>query len=492
VTALSPPARRLKDAPLLIGDRWVAAASGGSREHLYPATGLPQAQIALGGSEEIDAAVAAARSALPAWRALGGDERRKQLLRLEAVLEEHAVELAEIQTLESGIPIAWTAGTPALAASWFGYFAGWADKLEGAMIPTFPQRGLDYTILEPYGVVGLITPWNAPLTILAFKLPAALAAGNTVVVKPSELAPFSTIRFAELALEAGLPPGVLNVVAGGPEAGDRLVRHPDVRKVSFTGGISTARKIIEASAETVTPLTLELGGKAANLLFADADLDQFVPAAAIMGMLAMSGQGCGCPTRLMVQDEIYDETLERLLAFAREATNAGDLLDPATTFGPLITEASCDRVLQIVDEARREGTGELLTGGGRMGGAHAGGFYVEPTVFTEVPAESPIAQMEIFGPVLSVMRFSTDEEAIELANSTTYGLGHFVNTRDLNRAHTLAAALEAGTVWVNGFSGAPPGTPLGGYRQSGFGREGGRAGLDEFLQVKNVYIAGIG
>ena len=474
-----------------VAGEWVAgdaAIDNGNPSDLSDIVG----RYAVASAAQARSAIDAAKAAFPAWSRSTPQARADLLDKVGSEILARQEELGRLLSREEGKTLPEGIGEAARAGQIFKWFAGEALRLGGERVPS-TRPGIDIEVTrEALGVVGLITPWNAPLTILAFKLPAALAAGNTVVVKPSELAPFSTIRFAELALEAGLPPGVLNVVAGGPEAGDRLVRHPDVRKVSFTGGISTARKIIEASAETVTPLTLELGGKAANLLFADADLDQFVPAAAIMGMLAMSGQGCGCPTRLMVQDEIYDETLERLLAFAREATNAGDLLDPATTFGPLITEASCDRVLQIVDEARREGTGELLTGGGRMGGAHAGGFYVEPTVFTEVPAESPIAQMEIFGPVLSVMRFSTDEEAIELANSTTYGLGHFVNTRDLNRAHTLAAALEAGTVWVNGFSGAPPGTPLGGYRQSGFGREGGRAGLDEFLQVKNVYIAGIG
>jgi len=478
----------LRDTGVLIGEHWLRDTSGGVHDHVSATTGLAQAKVAYAGLAETDAAVAAAVAAGPGWRATSVADRRRLLGRIEQSLLDHAAELEVIQTLESGVPRMYTGGSAELAANWFGYYAGWADKIRGEVLSPFPASGLDYTLLEPYGVVGLILPWNAPLTILAFKVAAALAAGNCLVLKPSELAPFSIARFAELALDAGLPLGVLNVVPGGPVAGARLVEHTDVAKVSFTGGIATGRKVAALAAEHVKPVALELGGKSANLLFADADLDAAVGFAAVGGAIAMSGQGCACPTRLLVERPIYDDVLDRLVRIMTTAP-VGDPLDEATAVGPVVTEAACQRILGIIDEARRQGSGELLTGGGRVGGDLADGWFVEPTVFAGVDHRSRIAQEEIFGPVLSVLPFDSEDEAVRVANGTDYGLAAYVNTADLSRAHRLAARLCAGKVHVNGFDQAPPAAPLGGMKTSGYGREGGEAGLLEYLQVKNVFIS---
>jgi aldehyde dehydrogenase (NAD+) len=482
-TELAP----LANARLLVGDEWVEGTTAGTVDHVYAGNGRVQARVSIGGVEEIDAAVAAAEGALPEWRAMPGHLRRRILQRLEERIEEDAEELTRIVVREMGAAYLFAQWNPSMAASWFGYYAGWADKIEGSVIPPCPATGLDYTLAEPYGVVGVITSWNGPLISIGMKVAPALAAGNTVVLKPSELAPFSSVRFAELALEAGIPPGVLNLVPGTAEAGDRLVRHPGVGKVSFTGGIATAQKVIAAASETIKPLTLELGGKSANIFMADADLSTGLPQAVMMGCVALAGQGCGLGTRLLVADEIHDGVLEGITQILG-ALPVGDPLGPNTVVGPVVSESSCQRILAMIDRAKSAGSGRLVCGGSRMGGDLADGFFVEPTIFDDVAPDSEIAQTEVFGPVLSVMRFSDEEEAIRIANGTPYGLAAYLNSRDVNTVHRMASRLKAGTVWVNGFSALPPGTPFGGYGRSGYGREGGKAGLDEFLQVKNVFI----
>jgi aldehyde dehydrogenase (NAD+) len=314
----------------------------------------------------------------------------------------------------------------------------------------------------------------------------ALAAGNTVVAKPPELAPFGAYLFAELALEAGLPPGVLNVVAGGAEAGEALVRHPGVDKISFTGGGTVARRVMTLAAETLKPVALELGGKSANILFPDADLDVAVPMAAMLGVQLLSGQGCALPTRLYVHDTIYDEVVARLVPFA-ETFRVGDPLDRRTQMGPVITEAAVDRILGMISRAV-DGGATLHTGGTRLGGDLAGGYFLAPTVLGDVEHGSEIAREEVFGPVLSILRFSDEAEVIAKANDSRYGLAAYVHTRDLGRAHRMAHAIDAGSISINGMSGMSPTTPFGGYKQSGFGREGGRAGIEEWLHAKNVFI----
>jgi aldehyde dehydrogenase (NAD+) len=477
----------LHHSGLLIGENWLEKGSGGTVEHRYPGTGEVQATVALAGPDEIDAAVTAARKAFPAWRDMRADRRRDLLTRLAGTIEDHTEELTALTIRETGTPAMTAAWNPAAARDWFAYYAGWADKIEGATQPTFPGDGFSYTRAEPYGVVGIITTWNGPLVLLGMKAAAALAAGNCVVLKPHELAPFASLRFAQLALEAGLPPGVLNVVPGGPAAGDRVVRHPDVAKVSFTGGTAVARDIIRASAETITPLALELGGKSANLLFADADLDIAVPFAVNFSLVAASGQGCALGTRLVVERAIYDEVLDRVSAYLG-MLSVGDPLDPTTMIGPVISEGSCRRILGMIEDAAASGAGRLVTGGGRVGGPLASGYFVEPTVFADVAVDSPIAQQEVFGPVLCVMPFGSDDEAVGIANATEYGLAALIQTNDLQRVHHLAPRLEAGSVWVNGFPLMAPACPFGGYKQSGYGREGGKPGLDEFVRLKNVYL----
>jgi aldehyde dehydrogenase (NAD+) len=467
---------------MLIGEGWV---DGSRRDHINPATGKPLGSFAMGTPADIDAAVAAAQAAFPAWRDMAPAARRDILLELARLLQVHDVELGTMRTLELGAPLKRKRGR-SMAAEYVVYYAGWIDKIEGANVPLGPGA-LDYTRPEPYGVVAVIIPFNGPVVSAAMKVAPALAAGNCVVLKPSELAPLSALRFGEICLEAGIPPGVVNVVPGGVDAGDRLVRHPGVGKISFTGGGATASKIMAAAAERLTPLTLELGGKSALLIFDDANVDKAVQIGVQTGLVNMSGQGCVLPTRLLVQDSIF-ETVEQKVLGIVNGLKAGDPFDPATTFGPVINEAAATRIVGVIDRAKSESAGRLIAGGARAGGDLADGFFVEPTVFADVDNSSSLAQDEVFGPVLSLVRFSDEADGVAKANDTRYGLGGFVFTGNVSRAHRVAAKLEAGSIGVNGFPPMPPGAPFGGVKQSGFGREGAAAGLWEFLQLKNVYV----
>lgn len=476
----------LRPGRLLIGDEWIEATSGGEFVHINPSTGRPHPPIPLAGPPEIDRAVQAARAALPAWRSMPADARRDAMLRLAGLIREHAEELATLVSLDNGSPFKNSISGPQMTIDNFTYFAGWADKVGGDVIPTWPAPALDYTLLEPYGVIGVIIPWNAVMHNIGQVLGAALAAGNCVLLKAPELAPFEVLRFGELVLNAGIPPGVVNIVAGGPEAGRALVAHAGIDKIHFIGSGATARHIMASAAQTLKPVTLELGGKSANLVFADADIQT---AAAYSAFLCMvnSGQGCLLPTRLLVEDSVYSQVVDAVVAYT-ETMTVGDPFDEQTVLGPVINAQACDRILGVIDRARSEGSGRLVTGGGRVGGDLANGYFVEPTVFTNVDNASDLAQHEVFGPVLAVIRFRDEAEAIALANDTQYGLAAFLHTNDLRRAHRVAAALEAGMVYVNGFTGVHAGAPFGGVKQSGFGRMGGRYGLEDFLRPKNVYI----
>ena len=477
---------RLTKQGHLIGDEWTASDAGGHYSHHDPNTGRLQAEVALGGAAEITRAVDAATAAGPAWRAMPLEERAAILFRLADLLVANDPESALLNARDNGTPIS-TMRPGLYAASWVRYYAGWVDKVEGHVVPV--SNGLDYVLPEPFGVIGAIVPWNGPMMGMGQKVAPALAAGNAVVAKPPEIAPFGALRFAELALEAGLPPGVLNVVTGGAEAGQALVRDRRVGKVSFTGGHVTARAVMITAAETLKPLALELGGKSANIVFPDADLDTAAMLAVLFGVGVLSGQGCALPTRLYVHDDVYDDVVERLIA-QTAAMAVGDPSDPASFMGPVVTEVSCKRILGVIARAESEGSGRLLTGGTRMGGSLTDGYYVAPTIFGDVVHGSDLATNEVFGPVLSVLRFTDEDEVVAKANDSAFGLGAYLHTTDISRAHRVAGKLEAGMVIINGLPGMSPGAPFGGYKQSGFGREGGRWGIEEFLQQKNVFIAG--
>jgi len=472
---------------LLIADKLVTATTGGEFQHVYPATGKPTLNVPLAGAAEVDAAVQAARAASPEWRSWTVDRRRDVMLRFAALVREHEHTISELSVYENGTPISLVETFVPTLADAFTYNAGWADKVGGDVIATWPVAALDYTVVEPYGVVGIIIPWNGPVPTLGMTLSPALAAGNTVVLKPSRPAPFSPLLVGRLLLEAGFPPGVVNVVPGGPEAGDALVRHPGVDKIHFMGSSSVAREVLAAALTNLTPVSLELGGKSANIIFADADLDAAAELV-VSAIVTLSGQACVIGTRVLVEERVYDEVVERCKAKVEQIL-VGDPASPSTLMGPLISPEACARVLGFVERAQASGEGRLVTGGCRLGGDLADGYFIAPTIFADVDNDSELAQREIFGPVVSIQRFSTEAEALSVANDHRYGLGAYVQTNDLKRAHRMAASLEAGSVWINGFPGVPRSVPFGGTKQSGYGRLGGLAGIQEFSRVKNVWTA---
>jgi aldehyde dehydrogenase (NAD+) len=471
---------------LLIGGDRITDASGGTYAHIYPATGQPNAHLQLAGSDDIDRAVASAWDAHREWMSLTVDRRRDLLIVLADAVHEHLDELARLNVHDYAVPISF-AGNAILLERFLRHFAGYVDKPHGTTTPVTGSFDVNLIEREPYGVVGVITPWNGSLVVTGSCVAPALAAGNAVVLKPSEVAPFAALRFGELCVEAGLPAGLVNVVPAGPEGGDALVRHPGIRKIHFTGGESTARTVLQSAAANLTPVVTELGGKSANIVFGDADLDAAAMLSAHQGPLMQSGQSCACASRVLVHESIYDAFLEKFAAVI-EATTVGDPLDPQVVVGPVISQPAADRILGVIEEAVTKGSGELIVGGKRLGGELAQGYYIEPTVFAGVDNASALAQTETFGPVVSVIKFSNEAEAVRIANDTRYGLNAFVQTNDLNRAHRVARQLDAGSVWVNTFSDISPQGPYGGYKDSGFGRTGGLEGLHEFLQVKNIRI----
>ncbi len=473
---------------LRIGAERLAIGSGGIHQHIDPSSGRVDAEIPLAGKAEVDQAVQTAHEAFAGWRCTPPAERRRLLLRLADLIEANAGEFARRGTLDNGTPLTVSAGFVPMSVEWTRYYAGWADKTSGDLTASFGNGGeLGYTLAQPYGVIGVIITWNGPLISLAMKIPAALAAGNTVVVKPSELTPFCGELFADLVEEAGIPAGVVNILPGDPQAGAALVAHPLVQKVTFTGGPATARKILASCAEQMKPAVLELGGKSANLIFEDADLTTACTHGTFMSVATLSGQGCALPTRMLVQRTVYDDVIARVAEIAKYIT-VGDPFDRATVSGPVVNQAALDRILATIDQAKRDGA-RLITGGSRIGGPLADGYFLEPTVFADVDPQSDLAQQEVFGPVLAITPFDTEEEAIAIANNTPYGLSAYVQTNDLRRAHRLAEALVCGEVLVNGAANLAVHRPFGGLGISGFGKEGGRHGIEEFLRVKSVGIA---
>jgi phenylacetaldehyde dehydrogenase len=474
------------DTRLLIDGQRVDGAEGATFDVFNPATGELLTRVAEARAEDVDRAVKAARRAFESgpWRAMKPAERARVLWRLGDLLLENADELGGLETLDNGKPYLQAKGgdVPA-AAGLFHYMSGWATKLEGATIPiSFPGQFHTFTRREAVGVVGLIVPWNFPLTIAAWKVAPALAAGNTVVLKPSEVTPLTALRLGELALEAGIPEGVLNVVPGfGADAGAALTAHPDVDKVSFTGSTTTGRAIMQAAVGNIKKLTLELGGKSPDIIFGDANLEQAIQGAAD-GIFYNQGEACAAGSRIYAHRSVYDEVVAGV-SKAAEAIKVGDGFDPSSFIGPLVSKQHHEKVTGYVDLGREEGTVAA-------GGAYEkdGGYFVSPTVFTDVTDQSRVVREEIFGPVVSILPFDDTDEVIRRANDTRYGLTAGVWTESMSTAHRMADALRAGTVWVNCYGVFDAAMPFGGYKESGWGREMGGIVLDDYTESKTVCI----
>ncbi len=476
-----------KPAKMLIGGHWRESASGETLPSPDPATGQTLTTFPSGGKADADEAVAAARRAFPAWKKVTPYDRGRLLQKAAGLVEKHVDELAQLITLENGKPIAEAKREVATAVSWTEYYAGWTTKLLGDSIPlSLPGQFLNYTTREPLGVVAGITPPNYPLTMPLYKAAPAIATGNTVIIKPSEDTPLVAIRLAELFLEAGLPDGVFNVVTGlGETAGATLANHDDVDKITFTGSTEVGRILVRASAGNLKKVSLELGGKSPNIVFADADLEAALKGV-FMGIFFCQGEICSAGSRLFVERGIYDEFVELLAGMAR-SVKLGHGLDPSTKMGPLVSAEQQRRVLEYVRIGRAE-SATAVAGGNAPAGDLQSGFFVEPTVFAGVDNSMRIAREEIFGPVVCAIPFDDLPDAIAKGNDTPFGLAAGVWTRDIRKAHQAAAALDAGTVWVNCYNAFDNASPWGGFKQSGWGREKGPYGLDLFTQIKSVII----
>lgn len=471
---------------LFIDGQFVPAKNGGTIDVLNPSNGELITTIAAAEAEDIDIAVAVAKQAFPSWAATPAAERGRLLLKLADLIEEHTEELAQLESLDTGHPIrdSRRLDVPRTAAC-FRYFGGIADKIEGSVIPV-EQGFLNYVVREPIGVVGQIVPWNFPLMFTSWKLGPALAAGNTVVMKPSELTPLSTLKIAELIKKAGFPDGVVNIVAGyGHTAGQRLAEHEDVGKIAFTGSTLTGQNIVRSSVGNLKRVQLELGGKGANIVFEDANIDAAVNGAA-WAIFHNQGQACIAGSRLVLHEAIADEFLEKFIKLA-ESIRLGDPLDPETEMGPLTSEAHRNKVLSYVEVAKEQG-GRVLTGGKAPEDINLQkGYYVLPTVVEAKPMDR-VAQEEVFGPFVTVLRFKTDQEALEIANCTEYGLGSGLWTQNLQRAHQFAKNIKAGMCWINSYKRVNPGSPFGGVGKSGYGREMGFEAIHDYTDAKSIWV----
>lgn len=477
---------QVRQTQCFIGGKWIPSASGKTFETIHPATEEVICEVAEGEAEDIDAAVDAARDAFDngEWSKMDARDRGILMNKLADLIAEEADELAAIETLDNGKPIsdARAADIP-LVIDTLRYYAGWADKIQGA---TIPVRGeyFTYTRREPVGVVGQIIPWNFPALMVAWKWGPALAAGCTIVMKPAEQTPLSCLRMARLAQKAGIPDGVINVVPGfGPTAGAALVKHPGVDKIAFTGELATAKIIQREAADTMKRLTFELGGKSPNVIFADSDLDAAVEGAHF-GLYFNQGQCCCAGSRLFVEERVHDELIDRLKEKNLDR-KVGDPFDPETQQGPQVDKAQFDKILKYIEYGKKDGA-DCITGGSRVGKK---GYFIEPTLFDNVTDDMRIARDEIFGPVLSVLKFKNVDDIVRRANDTNFGLAAAVWTRDVAKAHRFAQKVRAGTVWINCYDVFDPGAPFGGFKQSGIGRELGEAGLANYTELKTVTVS---
>ncbi|MCB2047477.1 MAG: aldehyde dehydrogenase family protein [Novosphingobium sp.] len=483
-----PAAYRAKTLHLING-KHVEPSSGQWFDAVDPCSGAVIAQIAEGNAEDIDKAVASARRAFEEgpWSRFRPSERQAVLLKLADLVEAEFADIALVDTLEMGRPITPSRNFESMVVRALRHYAGLATSIHGETLGnSSPVDLLSYTLREPVGVVGAIIPWNGPVFCAAWKCAPALAAGCTVVLKPSEKGSLTPLRFGELCLEAGIPPGVVNVVTGHGAAGAALSDHPDVNKITFTGSCGTGQRIIAASAGSVKRVTMELGGKSPNIIFADADLDLAVPAAA-MAIFNNSGQVCSAGSRIFVERPIHDEFVARLVEFGG-TLRLGHTLDPDTQIGPIVSQGQFDRVCSYLEIGPQEGARVALGGAPLRDGGYESGFFVPPTVLGSVSDDMRVAREEIFGPVACVLPFDTFEEVVARANDTEFGLAAAVWTRDITRAHRAVKAIRAGTVWVNHYGAMDPAVPFGGYKMSGFGREGGSEHIEAYLETKGVWI----
>ena len=483
------PAETSRKYQLFIDGKWIDAESGKTFSTPNPATGEAFADVAEADSPDIDKAVIAARRALEGkWSKVSARDRGRMLYKLAQLIEEHAKELAELETADNGKPIKESlyVDLPQVAEN-FEYFAGWTTKIEGETIPV-PGKMFNYTLREPVGVCGQIIPWNFPLLMAAWKLAPALAAGNTVVLKPAEQTPVTAMELGKLIQDAGIPDGVVNIVPGfGETAGAALAAHPGIDKIAFTGSTEVGKLIARAAADNLTKVSLELGGKAPNIVFADADLDQAVNGA-MMSIFFNQGQVCCAGSRLFVEESVKEEFQDKLKERAQRVT-VGDPMDKTTQMGPQVSREQLDRIKGYMEIGRAEGA-KVFSGGEppKLEGAFQNGYFFQPTIFSEVNNRMRVAQEEIFGPVVSVIPFKDEDELIKQANDTIFGLSAGIWTRDIVRAHRFAREIKAGVVWINTFNMFNAASPFGGYKQSGYGREMGKHALELYTQVKSVWV----
>ena len=478
---------KLSPGRLLINGEWVDTQK--KFDTTNPATGEVLTQIAEASSADLDRAVAAARKAFDdrsaPWRKMSASERGRLIWKLADLVEQYIDEFAELETLDNGKPIFESRYVDMpMVIDVLRYYAGWATKIHGETVNTF-ETAFTYTLREPVGVVGMIVPWNFPLLLASWKLGPALACGNTIVWKPANLTSLTALKFGEIAVEAGLPAGVLNVVTGRSEVGKLMVRHPGIDKIAFTGSTEVGKEIMRNSADTMKRITLELGGKSPNIVFADADIDNAVKGA-ITGIFYGKGEVCNAGSRLFVESKVRDEFLEKLVGRAKKMPPA-DPLDPKTRMGAIVSQEQMNTVLGSIEAGKKEGA-KLIAGGNRVSVDGGKGFFIEPTIFGDVTNNMKIAQEEIFGPVLATLTFDDVDQVIAQANTNPYGLASAVWTRDVKKAHLVSRQLKAGTVWINTYGLMDAAMPFGGYKSSGFGRELGAKGLEHYTENKTVWM----